>query len=336
MRYILSALAILAILAIPSMALAQNLPPVADAGPDVYAYTCEPLYLHGSAVDPEGDPIYSWTWEFVQVPGPPGDNRIIDLMDPPGEALFVGVFPGDYVVRLTVWDGISIGVGVDYVTIHVRDNIPPVAIATADVTEGPAPLTVQFDGSQSYDPEGAPLTEYYWSFGDGTAGSSLAVPPPHTYTVPGTYSVVILAVTDEQGAVGTATLVINVTEPGPVAYSWSDFLQPIDAPDANRVSTSVFKAGSTVPVKFRLTGDSAGITDLAATLSYAKVSNGIVGTDMEAVSTAAATTGNLFRYDSASDQYIFNWSTKGLTPGAYQLSANLGDGVSRTVIISLK
>ena len=40
------------------------------------------------------------------------------------------------------------------------------------------------------------------------------MPPPHTYTVPGTYNVVILTVTDEHGAVGSKTLVITVTESG--------------------------------------------------------------------------------------------------------------------------
>jgi len=336
MRYILFALAILAILAIPSMALAQNLPPVADAGPDMNAYTDEWVTLNGSATDPEGDPIIYWAWGIVQRPPGGGGNARDDV---PGYVgwQFLGEMQGDYVLSLTVWDGISFGVGVDYVTIHVANNLPPIAIATADVTEGPAPLTVQFDGSGSYDPDpqGQPIVSYRWDFGDGSEPSFEATPPPHTYTVPG-YYVAVLAVTDERGLAGTDTIVITVTEPGPVAYSWSDFLQPIDPPDANRVSRSVFKAGSTVPVKFRLTGDSAGITDLAATLSYAKVSNGIVGTDLEAVSTAAATTGNLFRYDSAGGQYIFNWSTKGLTSGAYQLSVNLGDGVSRTVIISLK
>jgi uncharacterized repeat protein (TIGR03803 family) len=120
------------------------------------------------------------------------------------------------------------------------------------------------------------------------------------------------------------------------ALSWSGVLQPIDPPNGNGVSSSVFKAGSTVPVKFALTGASAGITTLAATLSCAKVSNGVVGTDLEAVSTAAATTGNQFRYDAATGQYMFNWSTRGLTSGMYRLFINLGDGVSRTVDIGLK
>jgi hypothetical protein len=113
-------------------------------------------------------------------------------------------------------------------------------------------------------------------------------------------------------------------------------LQPIDPPNAGGVSASVFKSGSTVPVKFALTDESAGITTLAATLSYARISSGIVGSDIETTSTAAATTGNLFRYDAAAGQYIFNWSTKGLKPGTYRLFINLGDGVPHTVDIGLK
>jgi hypothetical protein len=115
------------------------------------------------------------------------------------------------------------------------------------------------------------------------------------------------------------------------AYSWSGVLQPINAD-----GSSVFKLGSTVAVKFALTGVSAGITNLAATLTLAKISSTIVGTDMEAVSTSAASTGNAFRYDSIAGQYIFNLSTKTMSTGSWRLSINLGDGVSRTVTISLK
>jgi hypothetical protein len=114
-------------------------------------------------------------------------------------------------------------------------------------------------------------------------------------------------------------------------YSWSGVLQPVNAD-----GSSVFKAGSTVSVKFALTGTSAGISTLAATLSYAKVSDGVVVTELEAVSMAAATTGNLFRYDAASGQYVFNWSTKGLTSGTYRLIIDLGDNLIRTVDVGLK
>jgi hypothetical protein len=107
-------------------------------------------------------------------------------------------------------------------------------------------------------------------------------------------------------------------------------------PPINDDGSSVFKLGSTVPVKFQLTGASAGITNVTATLTLVKVAAQVTGTDVEATSTSAATTGNAFRYDSTSGQYIFNLATKPLSTGTWQLSANLGDGVPRTVNISLR
>jgi hypothetical protein len=114
-------------------------------------------------------------------------------------------------------------------------------------------------------------------------------------------------------------------------YSWSGVLRPINAD-----GSSIFKAGSTIPVKFMLTGDDAGVTDLVATLAYARLSDGVVGAINEAESKATADAGNQFRYDPATGQYIYNWSTKGLGSGACRLFLDLGDGVERTVDVGLK
>jgi hypothetical protein len=89
-------------------------------------------------------------------------------------------------------------------------------------------------------------------------------------------------------------------------------------------------------VIFALTGLSANITNATAKLAYAHISNTVTGTDVEATSTAAATTGSLFRYDSTSQQYVFNWSTRGLSIGTYLIKVDLGDGVTRTVQLSLR
>lgn len=112
-------------------------------------------------------------------------------------------------------------------------------------------------------------------------------------------------------------------------YSWSGFLQPI-----NMAGTSVFKLGRTIPVKFRLTGASAGITDLEAHLYIAKVIDGIVGTEEEADSTSCEDEGNTFRYDDG--QYIFNLGTRHLSKGTWRLRVDMGDGIERTVLISLR
>jgi hypothetical protein len=131
--------------------------------------------------------------------------------------------------------------------------------------------------------------------------------------------------TDRAGNTGTETFTVTVTA------AWSGILQPV-----NTDGSSIFKLGSTVPVKFQLTGASAGITNLSARLYLQRVGAGATGTVLEAVSTSSATTGNLFRYDATSGQYVFNLNTKTLSAGTYQLRIDLGDGVSRTVNISLK
>lgn len=93
------------------------------------------------------------------------------------------------------------------------DLVPPtpneqsIAVATADVTKGKAPLSVNFSGDGSSDPDGA-IASYSWDFGDGTSASE-ANPPSHIYTVPDTY-IVMLTVTDDLGMTDSANLEITV------------------------------------------------------------------------------------------------------------------------------
>ena len=96
--------------------------------------------------------------------------------------------------------------------------------------------------------------------------------------------------------------------------------------------------GSTIPVKFRLTGASAAIANLAAQIYLAPISNSVVGTEIEAVSTSNADSGNTFRYDNTAGQYIFNLGTRTLTQGTWQIRIDLQDAaaVAQTVVISLK
>jgi hypothetical protein len=119
---------------------------------------------------------------------------------------------------------------------------------------------------------------------------------------------------------------------GMASWVWSGLLQPVNAD-----GSSVFKLGSTVPLKFTLVdGSGAVVADATATLGVAKVTNQIVGSESEAVSSTPASAGNLFRFDAATGQYIYNYGTKGLSEGTFQIRIDLGDGVERTVRFSLK
>jgi len=113
-------------------------------------------------------------------------------------------------------------------------------------------------------------------------------------------------------------------------YVYSGLLQPV-----NNDGSSVFKMKSIVPLKFQLT-DSQGnlVSNTKCYVYLTKISNGILGTEMEAVSTSAAESGNLFRYDGS--HYVFNLATKSLSIGTWQIRIALDDGTSKYTIISLK
>jgi len=89
-------------------------------------------------------------------------------------------------------------------------------------------------------------------------------------------------------------------------------------------------------VKFKLTGASAGITNLVAHLTVAKVSSSVTGSCVEATATGGANSGDTFRYDAAAKQYVFNLSTKVLSAGTWSLRADLGDGVNHSIKVSLR
>ncbi len=197
-----AALAVLGVLVFPALALAQNTPPVVDAGPDQTMFPGEAVALQGSATDPDGNDIASYLWTVESAPI--GSSPIFTDDGNPG-SLFTADVAGDYLLSLVATDGI-VWSEPDFVTIQVIPFIPLVARATADVNRGPASLTIHFDGSQSFDQLGGPLT-FYWTFGDG--GDSTEESPEHTYTSHGLYTVV-LYVYDDHGQSDSDFLEIRV------------------------------------------------------------------------------------------------------------------------------
>lgn len=79
------------------------------------------------------------------------------------------------------------------------------AVITTNTTEGPAPLTVSFDGGNST----GTISSFSWSFGDGATGETSTI--DHQYTIPGTYNAK-LTVTDLSGTTSSETIAISVTE----------------------------------------------------------------------------------------------------------------------------
>ena len=152
---------------------------------DYVTYTLRRL-----SFDAGGAPVVStfatdWIGTDLEI-GPGGDLHVVD---------FGTGAPGDGSLRRVVF---------------TPGDASPVAVAGATPRSGDPPLTVQFDGSGSSDPDGGALT-YDWDFGDGSPHSS-SPNPSHTYTSVGSFTA-RLRVTDPGGLTGSATVPITSGRP---------------------------------------------------------------------------------------------------------------------------
>lgn len=136
-------------------------------------------------------------------------NTVLDPVGCDGNIYF-------YRVELTVSDpaGLSTFYYKDIYPNCGNTNLPPIADAQADTTQGTSSLLVNFDGTGSVDPDGT-IASYLWDFDDGTTAGGAT--PSHTFGI-GTFNVE-LTVTDDQGATGTDQVTIQVDGPNqnPVA-----------------------------------------------------------------------------------------------------------------------
>ncbi len=124
-----------------------------------------------------------------------------------------------------------------------------------------------------------------------------------------------------------------------VAFAYSGFLQPInDTSHQVGVNESKFKLGSTVPAKFYLTDANSVRQQQSTAPTFSQRRLGAAcdtTTSLEGAVTESPTAGNTFRYDATALQYIYNFSTKGLTAGEYRIYAWLEDGRTYTTDICL-
>ena len=153
----------------------------------------------------------------------------------------------------------------------------------------------------------------------------------------GTYTFTATA-RDKAGNVETVTGSYHVVYS--VQQGTAFFLQPInDTAHETGLTTSVFKAGSTVPVKFQLkdaNGRVVQANNLPQWLTPAKGSATTSPVD-ETVYGDPATTGSTYRWDATSQQYIYNWGTARNQAGYYwRIGVQLDDGQTYSVNIGLR
>ncbi|MBU2946338.1 PKD domain-containing protein, partial [Zobellia uliginosa] len=166
--------------------------------------------------DPDANDILSYFWDF-------GDGNTSTLENPSHEFA-----AGTYDVVLTVTDDASQPRSNSATAIRIEAGIAnriPVALSSADFTNGNAPLTVKFTGSNSSDPDNDTLS-YLWNFGDGSTSESEN--PVHEFSAAGSYEVV-LTVTDNGSPVlsnvaTTITIEVNQANQSPTATASADVL----------------------------------------------------------------------------------------------------------------
>ncbi|MDA2921757.1 hypothetical protein MYX07_00640 [Patescibacteria group bacterium AH-259-L07] len=92
-----------------------------------------------------------------------------------------------------------------------------------------------------------------------------------------------------------------------------------------------------MPVKFQLKDAQENfISGIQPLIYIAEIINGVPQPEQPAVSSGKANLDNIARYDLDKNQYVFNLSTKDLSPGQYQIRADLGDESIQTITVTLE
>ncbi len=235
--------------------------PVADAGNDQRVPIGISVQLDGSAsFDPDGLPNplnYEWSIESG-----PGGGIFGNSMS--AVTSFVGQAAGDYLLRLTVSDGVHSSS--DTVKVNVRTNFAPVADTSLSTNHAVGNrIAAILDGSLSFDSDGD-VVEYHWTIESKPTGSNPSITNDRQEItsfladVPGVYEInltvsdgylthvnsMIVTVTANQAPIADATLsglsgvagrtnvlldssLSSDPDGDALSYSWTVLASPVNA-----------------------------------------------------------------------------------------------------------
>jgi hypothetical protein len=264
-----------------------------------------------------------------------------------GATLVNGWYTGAVKVHFTCSDALS-GVAVcpDDVTVTSNGANQSVSRSATDAAGNTASATVS---GISIDNENPTVTSVNVANGSYTLGGVPTATCTATDSFSGVASCKITVTGGNPGGVGTFSYTAIATDRAgntsaaltgtyAVIYRFDGFLQPInDTAHQTGIATSVFKAGSTVPVKFQLKNASGQVVQSAAApvwLTPLKGSAMSVPVD-ESLYTATADSGTTFKYDTTAQQYIYTWKT-GSGGNYWQIGVRLDDGQTYYVNIGLR
>jgi PKD repeat protein len=188
-----------------------NVPPEADAGPDMTEEENIPLTFTGSATDPGSGDTHTYEWDLDY------DGSTFDA-DYSGQEVthtWTDDWEGTVALRVTDDEG-----GWDIDTLHATiSNVAPEAYAGEPQTPDEG-ATVAFSGSAS-DQSPDDILSYTWDFGDGSPTASGTLSPEHVYADDGVYTVT-LTVEDDDGGAATCTTAVTVVNVAPSVNAGED------------------------------------------------------------------------------------------------------------------
>ena len=222
-----------------------NSVPIASAGPDQNVVTNSLVLLDGSASSDADNDGLTYSWEITSKPE--GSTAALDDDSSPNPS-FTADFDGEYLIDLTVNDGIASSESDTVVITAATINSAPVANAGSDQTVETG-ATVTLDGSASSDSDGDALT-YAWSF--------TSVPDGSTSSLTDATSVTSTFVTDIDGTY-VVGLIVNDgevdSERDSVSISSTTTNSP---PTADAGSDQSVTTGNTVSLDGSLSSDPDG------------------------------------------------------------------------------
>ena len=265
----------------------------------------------------------------------------------PGTTMVNGWYTGSVKIHFTCSDALS-GVGVcpDDVTMTSNGANQSVTRSATDLAGNAASATVS---GITIDNENPTVTSINVANGSYTVGAVPAATCAATDSFSGVATCKVTVTGGSANGVGTFTYTATATDRAgntsavlagtyAVSYRFDGFLQPInDTAHQVGTSTSIFKAGSTVPVKFQLKNAAGQVVQAAAAplwLTPVRGSSMTAPVD-ESLYSASPDSGTTYRLDGAAQQYIYNWKT-GAGGNYWRIGVKFDDGQTYYVNIGLR
>jgi PKD repeat protein len=164
--------------------------------------------------------VYAYEWDpILGASGDQGYTTISDTVDKPlafdpepATASYTYTTPGVYTVGLKLLG--DFGEYDETRSVVVQTTGLPTASFTAPV-EAQVGQSVSFDASASKEASGAHKVDYRWNFGDGQSDEAQEPSDTHEYSSPGTYTVTLIVVDNDNRESVPVTQKITITSPPP-------------------------------------------------------------------------------------------------------------------------